>query len=78
MAQREYPGRVEVIELPNGDRYEGNFQKRQRHGYGTYKYANGDKYEGEWQNDEQSGSGTYYFSNGSKYDGEWLKGSPDG
>ena len=41
----------DLVELPNGDRYEGTTNNKQRHGYGVYHYANGDKYEGEWLND---------------------------
>jgi hypothetical protein len=40
---------METIELPNGDRYEGTFLNKERHGHGVYEYANGDRYEGDWQ-----------------------------
>jgi hypothetical protein len=69
------PKRFEVL---NGDKYEGQFIKGQRHGYGTYyfKQANNNlinyksiiRIEGQWQNNQVS-NGSFYFSDGTNFSG---------
>lgn len=65
---------ISVVDLGNGDSYEGSVKGKVKQGRGTYKYANGDTYEGEWQNDEPEGHGVYTFANGSYYEGDFVKG----
>jgi hypothetical protein len=43
----------------NGDTYEGEFYKGERHGWGTFSYANGDRYEGGWFKGSFNGHGIY-------------------
>jgi hypothetical protein len=69
------PKRFEVL---NGDKYEGEFIKGQRQGYGTYyfKQANNNlinnksiiRIEGQWQNNQVS-NGSFYFSDGTNFSG---------
>lgn len=63
----EYFDQKKVINLGNGDTYEGTLQGKAKHGFGIYRYANGDIYEGEWENDEQQGNGILKFADGSVY-----------
>ena len=35
-----------IVNLPNGDTYEGYLNGKMKHGFGIYKYSNGDVYEG--------------------------------
>lgn len=37
------------MKYSNGDVYEGEFNKGEKHGKGIYLYKNGDKYEGQWK-----------------------------
>jgi len=46
--QEEYYGQKRVVNLNNGDVYEGTFMGKAKHGYGIYRFANGDVYQGEW------------------------------
>lgn len=47
MAQyNEYSDQKNLINLGNGDVYEGALQGKAKHGFGVYRYANGDVYEG--------------------------------
>ncbi|MCX6197319.1 MAG: hypothetical protein NTY55_11855 [Flavobacteriia bacterium] len=69
------PKRFEVL---NGDKYEGEFIKGQRHGYGIhyFKQANNNlinnksiiRIEGQWQNNQVS-NGSFYFSDGTNFSG---------
>ena len=38
------------INFNNGDKYEGEFRKGEKHGEGSYFYRNGDIYMGNWIN----------------------------
>lgn len=71
-------GEISVVTFPNGDRYEGGFDKGLFSGWGVYYYSNGDRYEGEFKNDMKSGRGTFTFSNGDKYIGEFKDDMMDG
>ena len=55
MSQLEASADDVKIELPNGDRYEGQIQGKVKHGFGVYTYKNGDRYKGNWEEDEQNG-----------------------
>lgn len=69
MSYEEYGNQRKVINLSNGDTYEGGLQGKTKHGFGAYRYANGDVYEGDWENDEQQGNGQLKFADGSVYEG---------
>jgi hypothetical protein len=63
----------QVIDYPNGDKYEGNLNKDgKRHGKGIMIYANGDKYSGEWKNGWKK-NGIMTYANGDEYRGEWSE-----
>lgn len=57
---------------PNGDRYEGQWQKGFQEGEGTYTWANGLVYQGNWVKSQISGRGVFRFPNGNVLDGEWT------
>lgn len=59
----------------NGDSYTGKFNHRkQRTGFGVYRYQDGAVYEGNWVNDKKHGAGSYRLPNGSTYRGEFQNG----
>ena len=64
---------IRVMDLPNGDRYEGEFRNGLFNGWGVYTYRNGDRYEGEFADDLKHGKGTYTAADGEKYVGEFVK-----
>ena len=55
-----------MIYYPNGDRYEGEWDARQKHGQGTMYYADGSRYEGQWEYDYLHGQGTMYYADGTQ------------
>ncbi len=62
-------------------KYNGNFNKDSRCGYGSMIYANGDTYEGEFSDDNRNGRGTYKWYRNTivkEYTGEWLDGDYHG
>ncbi len=68
-----------ILVRENQERYEGNFQSGQKHGFGVQYYPGGAiRYKGIFRDDLRSGEGTYYFTNGDKYVGFFLKNVPDG
>lgn len=67
--------------LPNGDVYEGGFQKwGLYHGQGKFTHgATGDVYEGAFVEGKKHGTGTMrYRESGEEYEGEWRKGTKTG
>ena len=46
------------------NRYEGEWFKGMREGYGVFHYANGSKYEGYWKNNMKQGLSLYTDENG--------------
>ncbi|XP_074156408.1 radial spoke head 1 homolog isoform X1 [Sminthopsis crassicaudata] len=58
--------------LPNGDRYEGQYEHGKRHGKGIYKFKNGCQYIGHYQENKKHGHGTFFYADGSKYEGNWV------
>jgi len=71
-------GVISVVTFPNGDRYEGGFNKGLFSGWGVYYYHNGDRYDGEFSHDMKSGRGTFKFGNGDKYIGKFKDDMMDG
>lgn len=65
----KYYDQKTMINLPNGDIYEGTLSGKLKHGYGIYRFAKGDIYEGEWENDLQQGNGVLQYADGSVYEG---------
>lgn len=55
-----------VMELNNGDVYEGEFRNGLFHGLGEYQYSNGDRYVGKFENGREAG-GEIVRSDGSRY-----------
>jgi hypothetical protein len=56
---------------PNGDRYEGEYKEKQRHGYGVFSWASGIRYEGEWQQGKLHGRGILITADGTETAGRW-------
>ena len=63
-----------ILQLSNGDVYEGEFKNGQQHGKGKYTYINGAEYKGMWAKGKQHGKGTYTTSKGEEKHGEWQDG----
>jgi hypothetical protein len=55
---------------PNGDIYEGNFNKGVKNGKGEYKYIDGSHYRGQWRRDIKHGFGCFKCEN-FRCDGQW-------
>jgi hypothetical protein len=62
----------------NGEKYEGNWEYKMRHGQGTNYYADGSVYKGDWKSDMQDGYGTLHYANGDRYTGEYKKHKMEG
>jgi hypothetical protein len=62
-----------VLSLPDGDRYEGEWQNDKLHGQGRYQWQNGHTYNGSWVDGERSGLGCYSFQDGSSHEGEFSQ-----
>lgn len=71
-APADAAGEIRVMDLPNGDRYEGEFRNGLFNGRGVYTCRNGDRYEGEFLDDLKHGKGTYTSAGGDKYVGEFA------
>jgi len=69
---------IQVLTLPNGDRYEGEFRDGLFCGWGVFVYHNGDRYEGEFADDQKNGKGAYTYANGDKYVGEFQRDKRNG
>src|SRR5579872_235062 len=51
---------------PNGARYDGQMEHRQRQGHGVYTWASGTRYEGGWRKDKQHGLGVVIAADGTE------------
>jgi len=59
---------------PNGQIYEGELFRGERHGYGTLVEADGAMYTGDWQEQRRHGIGKYTASRGAyTYEGGWSR-----
>ncbi|OQR91568.1 radial spoke head 10 family protein [Achlya hypogyna] len=52
-------------------RYEGEFARGLRDGYGVFYYSNGARYEGHWERNVKHGLGLFFFEDGTIYEGEF-------
>jgi|GEM_PF-1226592 len=66
------------IKWANGDLYEGDIVKGQRHGQGRFLWASGQSYSGPWVHDAAQGKGQMRFANGDDFEGEVSQGQPHG
>ena len=57
--------------LDNGEKYVGEFLKREPHGQGAYTWSDGEKYVGEFAHGYMHGQGTFTYDNGDIYVGEF-------
>ncbi len=60
-----------IEKLPNGDKYEGEYQNDKFNGKGKLFSLNGDIYSGNWLEGKKSGSGISTFASGSIYEGNF-------
>ncbi|XP_076803429.1 radial spoke head 1 homolog [Clavelina lepadiformis] len=58
--------------LPNGDTYEGQYDRGKRHGQGTYRFKSNARYIGEYLHNKKHGQGTFIYPDGSRYEGSWV------
>lgn len=66
------------IRWSNGDLYDGDIVRGQRHGQGSFAWASGQRYSGPWVDDQPQGKGQMRFANGDEYEGEVAQGLPQG
>lgn len=66
------------MDLPGGDRYEGETRDGAMEGWGVYSFADGDRYEGEFLNNRINGKGTLSYENGNRYSGDFKNGLKHG
>ena len=62
---------------PNGDVYQGSFEKNQRSGFAVYTYKSGEEFSGTYADDNKA-FGKYKFKNGDTYTGTFENNKPDG
>ena len=67
-----------ILEMSNGDVYEGQFRGGMKHGEGKYTWAGGNVYDGEWSNNKKHGKGKMKFKDVQEYDGEWSNNKKHG
>lgn len=67
------PYRPDVVSLPSGSTYEGDWQKGVPHGDGKLTLPNGDEYEGQFTKGKRQGTGKYTWVGGNTYEGRWHK-----
>ncbi|XP_071422534.1 radial spoke head 1 homolog isoform X2 [Pithys albifrons albifrons] len=58
--------------LPNGDTYEGQYERGLRSGRGTYRFKGGALYTGNYLQNRKHGKGIFFYPDGSKYAGDWV------
>jgi len=56
----------------DGDYYEGEWNKDQREGLGTFYHKDGRYYTGSFKDNWRSGFGTYYWPSGDRFEGQWV------
>eukprot|EP01118_Nematostelium_gracile_P013065 TRINITY_DN4885_c0_g4_i1.p1 TRINITY_DN4885_c0_g4~~TRINITY_DN4885_c0_g4_i1.p1 ORF type:complete len:253 (+),score=56.04 TRINITY_DN4885_c0_g4_i1:128-886(+) len=58
--------------------YKGEFNNRQRNGFGVATWNDGSRYEGQWKDDQRHGEGKMEWTGGLFYEGKWHKDKPMG
>lgn len=53
--------------------YRGQFDNKEKDGYGIMIYKDGSIYEGDWKRDRRDGYGRYVSAEGDLYLGDWVK-----
>ena len=61
--------------FPDGDLYEGEFQKGKKHGRGKMTSADGSSYDGEYADGKKHGTGTYTYASGAVEVDRWEAGA---
>ena len=61
------------MNFAKGSKYDGNFVKFKKHGFGIMFYTNGDRYEGNWVDDKKCGK-CKFFKDGEYHMGEYING----
>lgn len=74
---KTYSGRGKIA-WANGDSFDGDLRRGQRHGKGLFIWANGNRYDGDWIDDKPLGKGKLQFANGNVYEGDVVAGDPKG
>ena len=64
------------LNVPNGEKYVGEFKDGKKSGQGKETIPNGSEYEGEWRDGNFNGQGTYTFSKGGSFVGLWKDSAP--
>lgn len=57
-------------------RYEGEFSKGKREGWGVLHYATSARYEGQWHEDSKQGQGVFVFEDGTVFRGDFQADKP--
>ena len=63
-----------LIQLHNGDTYEGEFLNGGNHGHDIYTWSDGTRYEGEYLDSKNRGRGIETLSDGSRHEVEYCNG----
>merc|ERR1712159_372124 len=63
--------RPDVVSLPSGSTYEGEWENNVPHGDGKLMLPNGDEYEGQFHYGKRHGVGKYTWVGGNSYEGFW-------
>jgi len=67
--------------FPNGDTYEGNYERGRRHGKGLYRLVsagNGAQYDGNYAWNLKHGYGEMMYPDGARYEGYWFEDTRQG
>jgi len=67
--------------FPNGDTYEGNYDRGRRHGKGLYRLVsagNGAQYDGNYAWNLKHGFGEMVYPDGARYEGYWFEDNRQG
>mgnify|MGYP000291869383 CR=1 FL=1 len=67
-----------ILNLHNGDEFDGFIREGEWSGEGSYRYASGDYYSGHFKGGKRHGLGKMIFSNGDVYEGMWQSGQKHG
>lgn len=62
----------------NGEKYFGEWNDGQKHGYGVFKWPGGAKHKGGWKDGMAHGHGVHTWPDGEKHDGEYKDGKKHG